>query len=156
MDGSSPLLRHLAAALALAGGVIACAAPEARGAGAGSPFEVLSADVADLDAYRWQKRPVLVFGPSDADPDYVVQRGRLEAAADGLRERDIVVLSDTVPGTIPGSGGAMRRALGVEGFEIVLVGKDGGVKLRSRMPITVEALFATIDAMPMRRREMAR
>ncbi|WP_340153321.1 DUF4174 domain-containing protein [uncultured Marivirga sp.] len=36
----------------------------------------------------------------------------------------------------------------------LLIGKDGGVKLRSISPITNKKLFETIDAMPMRQREM--
>jgi hypothetical protein len=39
-------------------------------------------------------------------------------------------------------------------FSAVLIGKDGGVKLRQTKPITSALLFATIDAMPMRQQEM--
>ena len=37
---------------------------------------------------------------------------------------------------------------------MLLIGKDGGVKLRSAHPIPPEALFQTVDAMPMRRSEV--
>lgn len=53
--------------------------------------------------------------------------------------------------TDPSGKGLLRLLFGVQGFEVLLVGKDGAVKLRSRKPITLEALFAEIDAMPMRR-----
>ena len=36
-------------------------------------------------------------------------------------------------------------------FEVLLMGKDGHVALRSRKPLTGEKLQAVIDAMPMRR-----
>ncbi|WKV11938.1 DUF4174 domain-containing protein [Marivirga harenae] len=36
----------------------------------------------------------------------------------------------------------------------LLIGKDGGVKSRRISPITNKKLFETIDAMPMRQREM--
>jgi len=39
-------------------------------------------------------------------------------------------------------------------YENLLIGKDGGVKLKSDAPISNEKLFETIDAMPMRQREM--
>jgi hypothetical protein len=68
----------------------------------------------------------------------------------GLVERDIVVLSDV---SAPGRS-QFREALQIDGFEIFLIGMDGGVKLRSKTPISVEELYAVIDAMPMRRREM--
>ncbi|MCA1758767.1 MAG: DUF4174 domain-containing protein, partial [Bacteroidales bacterium] len=40
------------------------------------------------------------------------------------------------------------------GFEVVLLGLDGGVKLRQNELLPLEKLYATIDVMPMRRREM--
>jgi hypothetical protein len=36
----------------------------------------------------------------------------------------------------------------------VLLGKDGGEKLRSRTPVTMERLNTLIDAMPMRQQEV--
>ncbi|MGB2203635.1 MAG: DUF4174 domain-containing protein, partial [Pseudooceanicola atlanticus] len=56
--------------------------------------------------------------------------------------------------TDPDAGGALRNRLGAEGFEMLLVGKDGGVKMRAGEVIPPETLFATIDRMPMRQREM--
>jgi hypothetical protein len=38
----------------------------------------------------------------------------------------------------------------------VRIGKDGGDKLTSASPLDAARLFATIDAMPMRREEMRR
>lgn len=135
--------------LAMTGGTIALAPADGRAAGAGEIFVELPAGAADLDAYRWERRPVLVFAPSRSDPAYVEQRAMLEAAAAGLAERDVVVLSDTSAT----ADGALRRALDPQGFEVLLIGKDGGVKLRERRPVSAAALFGAIDAMPMRRRE---
>ena len=39
-------------------------------------------------------------------------------------------------------------------FEVVLIGKDGGVKARTNNPNALEDLLALIDTMPMRRTEM--
>jgi hypothetical protein len=67
-----------------------------------------------------------------------------------LDERDIQALSD-----ISDLGrGQLRESLQIDEFEIILIGKDGGVKLRSKTPISLEELFSLIDAMPMRRQEM--
>ena len=41
-----------------------------------------------------------------------------------------------------------------EEFAAVLIGRDGGQKLRSGSPISAEELFGKIDEMPMRRREL--
>ncbi len=39
-------------------------------------------------------------------------------------------------------------------FRVVLVGKDGTEKRRAPKPVPARSLFDTIDAMPMRQREM--
>ena len=39
-------------------------------------------------------------------------------------------------------------------FEVVLIGLDGGVKLRQTLVLSCQKLFGTIDVMPMRRAEM--
>jgi hypothetical protein len=51
---------------------------------------------------------------------------------------------------------AVRERFGVarSDFTVILVGKDGGEKLRDSKPLTYARLQATIDAMPMRRQEM--
>jgi hypothetical protein len=113
----------------------------------GPPTEVM-----DLKKYRLTHRPVLIFADSETEPAYVEQRAALQEAVDGLVERDIVVLSDTDPA----DQAPLRRLFGAEGFEVLLIGKDGGLKLRQGEPIGVDALFAVIDAMPMRRQEMGR
>jgi hypothetical protein len=136
--------------LGLAAAVIALAPADGR-AGGGEVFAPLPPDAADLDGYRWRNRPVLLFAPSADDPGYAEQRAALQAARAGLVERDIVVLSDTDPA----ADGALRRRLEPADFEVLLVGKDGGVKLRRQAPIPPAELFGVIDAMPMRRQEMS-
>jgi len=51
---------------------------------------------------------------------------------------------------------AVRERFRVEraDFTVILVGKDGGEKLRDSKPLPFARLQATIDAMPMRRQEM--
>jgi Domain of unknown function (DUF4174) len=56
------------------------------------------------------------------------------------------------------SAGALRVSFGAStaSFRAVLVGKDGGAKLSQSEPLDAVRLFATIDALPMRRDEMRR
>jgi hypothetical protein len=124
---------------------------QGRAGGSGDAFALLPAAVVDLDAYRWKNRPVLLFAPSPDDPAYVEQRALFHAAAEGLLEREIVVLIDTEPK----EDGELRRRFDVQGFEVLLVGKDGGVKLRKQKPIASEELRSEMDLMPMRRREIS-
>jgi hypothetical protein len=50
----------------------------------------------------------------------------------------------------------IRERLGLKTgtFQVVLIGKDGGVKLRSSEPVSMKDLFGLIDSMPMRQQEM--
>ncbi|OCX64700.1 hypothetical protein BFP70_11190 [Thioclava sp. SK-1] len=122
----------------------------AANAGAQGLDRPLGPNETALDMFRWENRLVVIFASSDADPLYAQQKDLLSQALDGLADRDIVVLSDTQPQ----ARSAIRERLGVNGFEVMLIGKDGGVKLRLRRPIQVPDLFAAIDQMPMRRKEL--
>lgn len=116
-----------------------------------------------MASYIWLNRPLLVFAPTPGHPLLAAQRDALAGQEDGLRDRDMVwieVAGDrvTVDGRPDGSIAAdsLRRRYGVgrDRPAALLVGKDGGVKLRQERPFTMRDLFETIDAMPMRRREM--
>jgi len=37
---------------------------------------------------------------------------------------------------------------------VILIGKDGELKLRKELPVELSEIFSVIDAMPMRQREM--
>lgn len=104
----------------------------------------------DLSLYRWRQRLIVIFAPSPHDQRYIAARETMLGQKAGLVERDIVVLVDASPD----AGGGLRAQLGVDGFRMLLIGKDGGVKIDRAAPIPAEVLFATIDAMPMRQREM--
>ena len=49
-----------------------------------------------------------------------------------------------------------RFNIGPDSFTVILIGKDGGEKLRSSDPIPAQKLLDTIDAMPMRQQEARR
>ncbi len=80
-----------------------------------------------------------MFAPSGASADLARQRAIVGAPRPAFQDRRVVVVY------VAGGEAAAE-----------LVGKDGGVKLMSASPIAAATLFATIDAMPMRRREMGR
>ena len=115
----------------------------------GAGFNTLSPTQKDLSDYKGEYRPLLVFAPDAEDPDFKDQLAELREASTGLMERDIIVHMDTEPETY----GKLRTALAVDSFEVVLVGKDGSVKLRQKTPVAARLLFDRIDEMPMRQRE---
>lgn len=124
-----------------------------------------------LDAHRWEHRLLFVFASSASDARLAKQREALDGSAAGVRDRDlllIILMGDGENGTLqsgPGQGArplttaAVRRlyaqfTVGPDAFRVVLVGKDGTEKRRDSDPVTARSLFDTIDAMPMRQREM--
>ncbi|WP_299045566.1 DUF4174 domain-containing protein [uncultured Tateyamaria sp.] len=115
-----------------------------------TPSIFIAADAADLSEFVWEKRPIVVFADSPNDPNFRQQIDFLEARAEELAERDVVVLTDTDPSV----DSALRVKFRPRGFMLVLVGKDGGVKLRKPFPWDVRELTRTIDKMPIRQREI--
>jgi hypothetical protein len=98
-------------------------------------------------------RLVVVIGRPD-DPRIGQQHAALVHDAAALRERDVVVQDLT-----PDAARRERPELDVSpqaDFEVLVVGKDGGVKLRRPAPVTASDIMGLIDAMPMRRAEMRR
>ena len=108
------------------------------------------ADEDPLAQFEWAARPLVVFAPSEADPRFVKQMAWIEERSAELAERDVIVLSDTDPS----ARGPLRRALRPFDFQIVLIGKDGDVKLRKPSPWDVRELSRAIDKMPMRQQEI--
>ena len=106
-----------------------------------------------LDAYRWRSRVLVLSAPDPADADLRAQRAALGPMRGGVAERDLVVVEAV--GDTP-EARALRAQLSLPAgeFRAVLVGKDGGAKLTAAAPIPPQKLFATIDAMPMRRGEI--
>lgn len=106
-----------------------------------------------LARYRWTARVLVAVAPDAADPALVRQRRLFAAMGAEARDRDLVLVE-----AVGRSGEALRQALGCEAgaFTAVLVGKDGGAKLRSPDPLGADQLFPVIDAMPMRQDEARR
>ncbi|KIC35380.1 MULTISPECIES: DUF4174 domain-containing protein [unclassified Leisingera] len=104
----------------------------------------------ELEEFQWTHRPVVVFADSPEDPRFHEQMERLMEGIEALKTRDVVVLTDTDPA----AKSALRKKLRPRGFMLVLVGKDGGVKLRKPHPWTVRELSRTIDKFPERLREV--
>jgi hypothetical protein len=118
----------------------------------------------DLSRYRWQNRLLLFFAPSRQDAAYQQQLAHFRGEEGELNERDLVSvhLFDREPGQVGDAAidseqtTALYRAFDIapEQFTLLLVGKDGTVKARYTEPTEPSGIYALIDSMPMRRREM--
>lgn len=117
-----------------------------------------------LSELRWEQRVVLVFAGDAGDEAYQEQLRILHEAESGLQDRKLVRITFAPgrPARFEGqpiteeSERTIRQAFASkdEGFNFVLLGLDGGEKLHSRKPVSTEELFARIDRMPMRAREL--
>lgn len=114
------------------------------------PLVVLDGADVDIEDFKWIARPVVVFATSPADPRFAQQMELLAALPDELVKRDVVVIVDTDDETLSD----LRRKLRPRDFMMVLIGKDGGVKLRKPFPYDVRELSRSIDKMPLRQQEI--
>ena len=103
-----------------------------------------------LSDFLWIHRPIIVLADSPDDPRFIKQMSLLRADLSELAERNAIILTDTNPSL----KSALREQLRPRGFMLVLIGKDGGVKLRKPFPWNVREISRVIDKMPMRRQEV--
>lgn len=116
-----------------------------------------------LGDYRWEQRPLLVFAPTGSDPRLVEMLRRIEATRCDFASRDMVLGQLVTEGTSTLDGHvigpdesrqlANQYAIGDDAFSVLLIGKDGGEKLRVNAVPDLQAIYAVIDGMPMRSRE---
>lgn len=119
----------------------------------------------ELKDLRDRYRPLLLFAAKPDDPSLLVQMRQLKDSAPELASRDVVVIaipfdnpSPTAVSLTSADAIATRRRFHVapDDFTVILIGKDGGEKLRLKKPVSFDRLRETIDAMPMRKEEMRR
>ncbi len=133
----------------------------ATGAALGSGNAV----AAELSDYRWERRPLLLFAPTDSDPRLIETLSRIEDSRCDFVDRDMVIGvvvtegKSTLDGHVINADGSQRLskqfAIVENTFSAVLIGKDGGEKLRVNEIPDLQAIYALIDGMPMRSREMS-
>lgn len=128
-----------------AGTATAQSAPDPEGL-----VQFLPADMEDLSEFHWKKRPVVVFADNENDPAFQTQMELLREQPADLAERDVVVLIDTDPA----ARSALRLDMRPRGFMLVLVGKDGDIKMRKPRPWDVREITRSIDKMTIRQREI--
>jgi hypothetical protein len=124
-----------------------------------SKFSVLHAQ--NLSQHLWKNRVILILSEDNA----VFERQILAFKANekGMNERSLIVYhlkSDEYEQVMPKSEVHKSKNLFEKykqaniSFEVILIGLDGGIKLRQTDFLSCEKLFATIDSMPMRSAEI--
>ena len=128
-------------------------------------FSSLPVVAGSLDGYLFDTRPILLFTSSSKHPRFLQQLSAFTQYECEFYKRDMEVL------TVVGNGKSvidgdtlsnedvsfLKDELEVGSYSelLVLVGKDGRVKLRAHMPLSANDLLRLVDAMPMRRLEKA-
>ena len=120
----------------------------------------------DLRRYQWENRLLLVFAPTHGEPLFQALHESVAARGLDIEDRDLVFFEvvENGPSTQdgetlnPAASRLLRERFDVpEGaFSVILVGKDGGIKLERQDRTSLDEIFALIDSMPMRQQEMRR
>ncbi|WP_438754126.1 DUF4174 domain-containing protein [Pararhizobium sp. O133] len=114
-----------------------------------------------LADFEWRYRVLVIF-PDDAHIEATRQANMLLSEAEGLRDRDIIVL-EVRHNDVKALFGpeydlncyAIRADLDITDgfFALKLVGKDGTIRFSSNDVVTPNEIFALIDQIPVRKKE---
>ena len=122
----------------------------------------------DIFKHRWENRLLLVLSKEYSDIKLTEQLSVLNNCKQGLTERKLLVyqiLPDKYKiSTTYGNEETWQLSpvlyeqfsAADTPFEIILIGLDGGIKLRKEDQLACEELWAVIDKMPMRQAEIRR
>ena len=124
----------------------------------------------NFEKHIWQNRILLIKSSNEVNTQREKQMTILMKSMAGLIERKIVlyemigtqyrlidyqlqIQDDTWEESKKKINGISTKN---NDFEVILIGLDGGVKLRENELLSIDELFGTIDRMPMRRAELRR
>ena len=107
---------------------------------------------AKLKDYLWKNRVIITFSASVKEPERLALQKQMEEKACAFTDRNLVHI-DLLQGSEDFDKMSQQFSVSSSGFQLLLLGKDGGVKLRSSSA-SLEDIFSLIDTMPMRRSEM--
>jgi len=118
----------------------------------------------DFSVFQWKNRLLFLFAPNRNHPMFYALHKSLAARQPEAAERDLVIFeilesdassmnnesidSETVR--------LLREKFGIRRaeFTVILIGKDGRIKLDRKKQTQLDDIFALIDSMPMRQEEM--
>lgn len=116
-----------------------------------------------LKTHQWQNRILLVIAEDTSNINFQKQIKYLQSNKEDLTERKLLIykvfpnqyikgLDNSI--TEPSNDLYQKYNSKSASFKVVLIGLDGGVKLKQKDIITLEQLKGIIDAMPMRMEEL--
>lgn len=118
----------------------------------------------NLKTHKWENRLLLVITDDTNNEIYKNQITELEHHVNGLKERKLIVYHIKKNSYKIGlnennswqESNKLYQAYKKTNtpFEILLVGLDGGIKLKQNKMLSSKDLFSVIDVMPMRKAEL--
>ncbi|WBL22560.1 DUF4174 domain-containing protein [Zunongwangia sp. HRR-M8] len=118
----------------------------------------------DKTEHQWKNRLILILTDSKEDNDFRQQLGEFKNREAALEDRKIIVYQVTPkhyatgisdkPDWKEGENFYEKFKKSDKSFEIILIGLDGGTKMRKEEFTPAEEIFEKIDNMPMRKAEM--
>lgn len=118
----------------------------------------------DLAQFQWKNRLLFLFAPDAVDPLFSKLQSEIAKQPYEVEDRDLVIFEILEQGpsrmnTTPldrQTANSIREHFDVPQrlFTLILVGKDGGVKLMRNDQVNLADVFGLIDSMPMRQNEM--
>ncbi len=122
------------------------------------------AEPLDLSQFQWKNRLLFIFAPNRNHPMFDSLHDSLSAQKAEVADRDLVIFEilESEPSSMNSKPLASEATLSLRKrykvnqgeFAVLLIGKDGGIKLNRQNETRLEDIFALIDAMPMRREEI--
>ncbi len=116
----------------------------------------------DLEPFKWEKRILLLKGMHFESDALQMQLTQLQSSPKKLLERELVIfiitdqaVYDTSRTNTNLNSLQIAKKYGLADFQgLLLIGKDGGIKLKESFVVNPESIFNLIDSMPMRQDEM--
>ncbi|MGI9272721.1 MAG: CIA30 family protein [Woeseiaceae bacterium] len=119
----------------------------------------------EIEQYLWKNRVLVISAPNEDDENLKAQQAAVALTSEEFEDRDMVLVTllEDLPSTAKqrrltiSEATAARAALGVRSvaFSVTLIGKDGSIKLSAKTNTSMTEIYALIDGMPMRQREMS-
>ena len=117
-----------------------------------NPVIIMPLQATPLKDNLGEKRVIITFSSSAREPARLALKMQMEEKTCAFTDRHLVHM-DLLQGSEEFDKMSKQFTVSSVGFQLLLLGKDGGVKLRSSN-VSLEDIFSLIDTTPMIRNEM--
>lgn len=122
-------------------------------------MQSLKAQQLNLADFQWKNRLLLVIGEDETNEKYMEQLEEFNGSEEALKERRLIIIEiqkvryrvhhKSKEWILSGSE-YKKYSKTKSDFGVLLIGLDGGVKVRKKDVVKEERIYQTIDSMPMR------